>query len=420
MPHSTLSNRTTAILCAVVLCLPGLAEPSADPANSIHAAIRQGEFTARTRVFYMYRDYDDRGRATAEATTAGGIFKYQTATYKNLRAAIAYYGSHSLNFTNRTRGIETSLLIDRGPADPATGEDISFVGEAYIQANLGPTVLTLGRQRLNTPLANDHDLRLLPTSYDALTWKTPTLADCDLEIGYIDRYSGFVSRLSRFDDANSEWGEDGLAYLYATIKRGPVAFRGQYVEALTDNGRIDSYLYADAKIDISVGNETYVATQFGQTLYSDRSTNNFNNKRLNGQDDSDMYGLKIGTRVHPKVDVSLLYNEIDGNDWRAVESGPMYSDWQQGYGRYEASSGVGGQATFYVMEALNVKVGYVDVDADGNKAANTDEFAETNLDLNYKIMDNAKIRFRYSNKNQHKNTTRGDRDDIRVVLYFDF
>ncbi len=52
--------------------------------------------------------------------------------------------------------------------------------------------------------------------------------------------------------------------------------------------------------------------------------------------------MKTGTTVG-QFDLALMYNRIEGNRFRAVEAGPMYTDWQQGYGNYEPSDAVGVQ-----------------------------------------------------------------------------
>ena len=70
-------------------------------------------------------------------------------------------------------------------------------------------------------------------------------------------YTGFTSKDNQFLDYNKKWGEDGLAYIYATNKSiENLTLRGQYVKALTDtnaNGNpifVDDYKYIDAKYAI--------------------------------------------------------------------------------------------------------------------------------------------------------------------------
>ena len=45
--------------------------------------------------------------------------------------------------------------------------DITYLGQAYIQANMGKTTAKIGRQELNTPLAGMDDARMLPNLFEA-------------------------------------------------------------------------------------------------------------------------------------------------------------------------------------------------------------------------------------------------------------
>ena len=96
----------------------------------------------------------------------------------------------------------------------------------------------------------------------------------------------------------------------------------------------------------------------------------------------------------------------------------MYSDWQQGYGNYEASTAFGGQIVAHPIADLSLKIGYVDVSTDEGNVR--DDFSEMNIDVKYKIDDNSKVRVRYSLKDQTDAADREDRDDFRVIYYLNF
>jgi hypothetical protein len=117
-------------------------------------------------------------------------------------------------------------------------------------------------------------------------------------------------------------------------------------------------------------------------------------------------------------DFTLLYDKVDDNDFKAVESGPMYSDWQQGYGNYEPSEAFGGQIIAHPFAGMSFKVGYVDVAAD--EGFDRDDFTEMNIDAKYKINAMSKLRVRYSQKDQTETSSREDRDDFRIIYYLDF
>ncbi len=396
----------TKILSLSVLTLVAIGAMSTVNAETFSEALKNGKTTINTRTFYFNRGFDAPSTApNAEALTIGGIMKYESGNIGNAKIGVAYYGSHRLfDIIDRDKGGGTSIL-------QSSGEDIAFLGEAYVDFNLGVNQFKIGRQRLNGPLMNDHDLRMLPSTYEAAVFRNKSLANTTLEAGYVKRYSGFTSKLSDFDDQATKWGTDGLGYISGKTKLGNASIRGQYIDTLDDSGSRDSYHYIDGKLPVGVGSKSYIKAQYGGTDYTTGPT-------------SKMVGVKGGTSFGP-LDVALLYNKIEDAPFQAVEAGPMYTDWQQGYGNYEQSDAVGVQLVYHPTSKASVKLGYVEVDSDVgvNITAGTafiDSFSEFNLDAKYKISKDSKVRLRYSIKDQESKSTREDRDDFRIIYYHNF
>ncbi|PHS57259.1 MAG: hypothetical protein COB17_06605 [Sulfurimonas sp.] len=393
--------------------------------SSIINALKDGKFSFKTRTFYMIRTFESTAttpsKDSAEALTFGGILKYESAAWNNFKVGLAYYGNHSLGFFDRADGVGTSNL-QTGNGNQA-GDDITFLGEAYLQYNNANTMIKVGRQQLATPLIQNHDLRALPSVYEAAIIRNKDIPNTMIELGYVRAYSGFVSRDSRFNDYNSKWGKDGLAYIsFKNTSIDDLSVRGQYIIAIDDQSKsatniaVEDYKYLDAKYNLSFGTKTYLKAQYGGNGYQDA-------------DDSTMYGVKVGTSFGI-LDTALVFNDISNNSFKAVESGPMYTDWQQGYGNYEPSTAIGGQLVFKPMKELSLKVGYVDVSA--NEGNLRDDFSEFNFDGKYAINSSSKIRVRYSFKNQtnesenaisgnlNGSSGREDRQDFRVIYYLNF
>ncbi len=388
-------------------------------AGTFGEALKNGKFTANLRTFYFDRSFDEdkTGIRNSTALTFGGILKYESAAYHGVKFGLAYYGSQRIGgFFSREEGRGTSIL-------GREGEDLGFLGEAYLQYDIGNTMFKVGRQQLATPLIQNHDLRILPSVYEAAVIRNTDIPDTMIELGYVTAYTGFTSKDNKFLDYNKKWGEDGLAYIYATNKSiENLTLRGQYVKALTDtnaNGNpifVDDYKYIDAKYAIPMGTNTYIKAQYGGNAY-------------NIGEDSTLLGVKAGT-TFGMFNVAVLYDKISDNSFKAVESGPMYSDWQQGYGPYEPSTAFGGQLVVTPLSGLSIKLGYVDVQSDTQRLV--DDFTEFNLDAKYAINDWSQIRVRYSIKDQSDesealrydgidgNGGRADRDDFRIIYYMNF
>lgn len=388
------------ILSLSILTLAIMAASTVN-ADTFSEALQNGSTSINTRTFYFNRSFDKPNTPDTEALTVGGIMKYESGKIgNNTKLGFAYYGSHRLlDLIDRDKGGGTSIL-------QSSTDDIAFLGEAYIDFSNGANQLKIGRQKLNGPLMNNHDLRMLPSTYEAIVFRNKGLANTTLEAGYVKRYSGFTSKLSGFDSQSGKWGTDGLGYVLGKTKLGIASVRGQYINTLDDTGTFESYSYLDAKVPLAVGQKSYIKGQYAGTGYQ-------------VGDDSTMFGVKAGTTVG-SVDLALLYNKVEDNAFKAVEAGPMYSDWQQGYGKYEPSSAVGVQVVFHPVSKASIKLGYVDVESEEGDAFNDDTFQEFNLDAKYKLSSASKLRVRYSNKSQDENSNREDRDDFRIIYYHNF
>jgi hypothetical protein len=397
------------VIASTLLMAGGDTTAPKKPAGDFAQALEDGKFTANLRAFYFDRSFDVSGQDDAQALTAGGIIKYTSGDYHGLSFGLAHYSSTRLGNTfSKEEGSGTSIL-------GRSGEDLAFLGEAYLQYDMKNTMFKVGRQQLSTPLMQNHDLRILPSVYEAAIVKNKDIPDTTIELGFVDRYTGFTSKENAFLDKKT--GQDGLAYISLSNKSvDGLSLRAQYIDALTDEASRESYSYFDAKYSIPAGKNTYIKAQFGQNGYKDA-------------DDSTLVGTKVGTTVG-MFDLALLYDKVSDNAFQAFESGPMYSDWQQGYGPYEASTAVGGQIVYKPMSGLSLKLGFVDVASDTDLLV--DDFTELNIDAKYTINSYSKIRVRYSRKDQSSaseklrfddvddNGGREDRDDFRIIYYMNF
>lgn len=385
-------NKTAFSLLAVCL--------AANAQTTLKDALTDAKLSLDGRLFYFDRSFDKPNTPNSKALTVGGIAKLETKEIGGAKIGGAYYGSYLLGLTRRSEGISSGLL------EQTNGNNISLLGELYLRRTIGKTTFTAGRQRLFTPLANDHDLRLLPSSYEAITIKNEDIQQTSIELGHIARYTGFASKYNAFKDETHIWGKKGLTYAYIQNKGiADTLLRAQYARALDDKGitTID-YRYADAEYRAPLGTNSFIKLQYGGN----------NHKNAN---DSTMYGATAETTV-TAASMGLLYDKITGGNFKAIESGPMYSDWQQGYTDHEPSEAVGGYVVLRPIEGISLKIGKVWTRALG--ASTKEDFTEQNIDFWYEINRHSKLRIRHSKKDQTPWTNIEDREDFRVAYYFSF
>ena len=382
--------------------------------NSFEKMLENGNFSANLNFFHMVRTFDN-VKPDTKAFTGGGIIKYESESFHGMKLGVAYYGSHKIGgFYSRKEGIRTSLL-------QGNGDDIAFLGEAYLSYTLQKTILKIGRQRLDTPLMGDLYLRVAPTAYEAAIVRSQNISKTTVEVGYVKSYTGFGSRYSGFNDKNRLWGKDGLAYIYiqnSSLKN--FSIRGQYIYALSnksDNGMTVArrdYRYIDVKYDLPLGKESYIKVQYGGNAY-------------NKEADSTLLGVKIGSTFFDMFESALFYDKILNNNFWVIMSSPMFTDWQQGYGLYEPSSAVGMSVSAKPIKELRVRVVYVDVSSNTERLV--DDFSEFNFDVMYTINKYSKLRLSYSFKDQSDASEklllsgeggREDRNDLRVIYSINF
>ncbi len=382
--------------------------------GSVTDALKNGRFSADLKLFHMVRTFD-KVTPDARALAGGGILKYESGGFHGARFGLAYYGSHRLGgFYSRTEGAGTSLL-------QGNGDDVRFLGEAYLQYDMGRTTFRVGRQRLATPLMGDLYQRILPTVYETAIITNRDLPGTTVQAGYVASYSGFASRYSGFDDNNEQWGDSGLVYVY--VKNSLVktlSIRGEYVRAVSDTDHsgmtipVKDYRYVDLRYDLPFGTESHLKVQYGGNSY-------------NNAPDSALVGIRVGTTFFNMIEAALFLDRIYDNNFEVIMSSPMYTDWQQGYGLYEPSTGFGGLVMIRPAKDLKIRIVYVDVSSDTDKLV--DDFSEFNLDLKYRINSWSRLRISYSMKNQSDASERllmagkggrEDRNDLRIICYINF
>ncbi|WP_294963991.1 OprD family outer membrane porin [Sulfurimonas sp.] len=378
-------------------------------ADTITDSLTNGKFTVDARVYYFDRSFDTDGKDNATALTAGGIMKYVSDNYMGLNAGLAYYSSNKIGgLYSKEGGVGTSAL-------QSDGENINILGEAYLEYKIANTMLKVGRQGLSTPIINQYDARTAPTAFEAVIVQNKDIPDTTLEVGYVWASTSIGSSSNDFVDHDDTWGDAGLAYISVSNNSyKPLKVRAQYVQALSDTYDVNStsagtgvdisvtnYRYVDANYAVPFGEKTYVKAQYGGNTY-----------QASGADNSLMIGAGVGTTVSI-VDLALVFNQIKDNVFATIQAGPMYTDWQQGYGDYEPSTAFGGYAVVHPIDSLSLKGGYVVVSADEDST--TDDYSEINFDVKYAINTISNIRVRYSIKDVTTDSDGDDRTDFRVI-----
>ena len=160
-----------------------------------------GKVSGQLRTIYAGYKQKQNGVADSYATAVGGILKYELAEYNGFNAAVAFYTSHDILWaTADAQKHNPELSSDKG--------DYADLHEAYINYNYKALSLRAGRQRLETPLADSDDIRMVPNSFEAYV-ASYDYRGFNAMAGYINNWQGIDANLS---DGWNKTGSDGVNF----------------------------------------------------------------------------------------------------------------------------------------------------------------------------------------------------------------
>jgi hypothetical protein len=126
------------------------------------------------------------------ALATGGKLKYQHHFGKHVEVGTAFYSSFNL-------GISEMLATDPITGKPSRYEaglfnvqdlsqrEITLLGEAYLKFNLKQHEITIGRMKLETPLLNSQDGRMIPTLEQGIWYTQKPGEKLDIGVGIFNK-----------------------------------------------------------------------------------------------------------------------------------------------------------------------------------------------------------------------------------------
>lgn len=206
---------------------------SVSDAQNLEEAFARGKVSGDLRAFWYDGQRDLRTDRTA--LSVGGILSYRTAPMNGVQANVSFFSSNGItSLTQMPESGQTSNLKSDGSA-------INLLGEASLSYTYEDTVVTYGRQRLNTPLTNDYYNRMLPNSFEALTVENTSVPEITFRAAYITKWKykdsdrfisptenfGFHRNIMMIGAASQKWGIKNEVYDYYV----PDAMNALYVQS---------------------------------------------------------------------------------------------------------------------------------------------------------------------------------------------
>ena len=157
--------------------------------DDLSSMFSEGVTSGQVRFFYVDRNYAGFSDTHRNSTAVGGHVKYETAAFKGLNFASAFYTTNNisaLDYTDNNGG--------DGKKDPSllgTGYDSYIVfGELYLNydmSDLGTkTSARLGYQRYDTPMIGSDDARMLPNTFEAYKFVNTDVTGLNLQVAHVN------------------------------------------------------------------------------------------------------------------------------------------------------------------------------------------------------------------------------------------
>lgn len=163
-------------------------------ADDLASAFKEGKASGQIRAFYINRDYtfaDSTATATPnknldrDGLALGGKLGFETAPVYGVSAGAVFYTTNAMDASSGTVAKNDTTLFDKDVA--GNRKNATYLGQAYVQAKLGNTLVKVGRQQLDTPLAGSDDARMLPTLFEAAVVINSDIKDTTLIGAHVTR-----------------------------------------------------------------------------------------------------------------------------------------------------------------------------------------------------------------------------------------
>ena len=170
----------------IELSLVLLAVSGVSAADNLEEAFKNAKTSGQIRAFYIDRTYSGSVVNNRNSLAIGGSLGIETDPIKGLSLGLKFYTTNGINLHD---GGKSSANYDPS----LYGDDFdsySMLGEAYLKycfcdTGLTNTTITVGRQKLNTPLAGADDARMLPNLFEAAVLVNDDIKDTTLIAAHV-------------------------------------------------------------------------------------------------------------------------------------------------------------------------------------------------------------------------------------------
>jgi len=255
-------------------------------ADSLGEAFNQAKVEGQIRLGAVQSEDDAKKKRSTLAL--GGELGIKTKAVSAISLGATFYTTNAL-FGKNSEGMFLG----------SEKKSYSIVGEAYIQAQLGNSMLRAGRQIIDTPFADSDDIGMIPNTFEGYSLLNQDLPDTKIILAKLDRWSGIDSEIpERFTKLEA----DGNGVLMAGV-----IYEG------VENTTLQTWHYRLDETEISYAEAGYESERFNVGLqYVDQDS------------DNRAFGVAAGATIGDLA-LNAAYNGVKGVVSNGFGGGPFFT-----------------------------------------------------------------------------------------------
>jgi len=370
--------------------------------SSIDAAFSEGWVDGKIRLGYIKQDNHADGVPSTYATSLGGQFKYETAKLYHISVAATVFISQKISSLSgdKNKGEVNGDFFD------ANQDSFTYLGEAYIDYGYKNVHLRIGRQKLDTPLNDRDDIRMLPNTFEAAMAGFGGITDTILVAGYINSWAGYDSGddISKFKDLPGDVDTSG--------KHGKGVILAGVMNESIDNVELQAWYYDFDKATGIIYADAVYGTEYASGLGVEAAVQYGNYaEKYSSTIEGDVYGglLSLG---YEGVALVAAFNMVEASDGKYITigwgGGPYFTSMEEWTidGMNDGEAYVFGaevDVSKILIEGLSLAYGYGKFNGNAQTTSGSSKVEEHDLIVSYAFAENAYLEMSYADVKDKEN-----------------
>lgn len=362
-----------------------------------------GKVSGTLRV--MGAGYDNRAPLSVNtySTAIGGLLKYELAEYNGFNGGVAVSTSQDMPFAtgDKDAGKQNSELSS------ANGS-YTTISEAYVNYKYDDFNFRVGRQVIDTPLADSDDIRMVHNTFEAYI-ATYDFKEISFMAGHLNSWQGTDAGI---DDGWIEAGENGVTFAGASYSQA-LTFEAWYYNFSEYTNAI--YLEAGIERDIAEDIQLHGVVQY------------LNETELQGSAvGANIYGALVELIAYD-IGFGLAYNGAQKQDGKssfsALGGGALFTSMDtfiidEIAQDRDASALLGGIR--YEIENFHFYYAYALFEGDADSSGAKAKLSEQNMGFEYNVNDEFLVSALYAISTDLNSDVKTDSDWDRVQLMVNY